>query len=49
MAVLTMSDIELKRLDTLRRVDRGHLSFADATVLIGISARMALEEKLACA
>ena len=41
MAVLTMSDIELKRLDTLGRVDCGDLSFADAAGLLGISERQA--------
>ncbi len=39
MAVLTMSDVELKRFDTLRRVDRGDISFADAAGLLGISER----------
>ena len=39
MAVLTMSDVELKRFDTLRRVDSGDLSFADAAGLLGISER----------
>lgn len=39
MAVLTMSDKELARLDTLRRVDRGDLSFTDAAGLLGISER----------
>lgn len=39
MAVLTMSEAELKRLDTLRRLDRGDLSFADAACLLDVSER----------
>lgn len=39
MAVLTMSDRELARLDTLQRVDRGDLSVSDAAGLVGISER----------
>lgn len=39
MAVLTVSDAELRKLDTLRRVDSGDLSIADAARVLDLSAR----------
>jgi len=39
MVVLTMSDAELRKLDTLRRVDSGGLSIVDAGRLLNLSPR----------